>query len=141
MGLLVIAAVVQQSDDNDEGRMGLRPADSGPCETPADAWLDTLQSAFFREHRDAAITDSAYIEHDTAGGVAYYVAVTVEGVSGVAVFGTSDPPLQADPGLMAASNFSAKSLSDLGADISRDSPAGLLLLDLAGTSVAESCLA
>jgi len=69
------------------------------------------------------------------------VAVTVEGVSGVAVFGTSDPPLQADPGLMAASNFSAKSLSDLGADIPRDSPAGILLLDLAGTSLAESCLA
>jgi len=72
LGLLLIVAVVQElGGDDDEGSMGLAPADSGPCETPADDWLETLQSTFYREHRNAAITDSAYIEHDTSEGVAY----------------------------------------------------------------------
>jgi hypothetical protein len=76
---------------------------------------------------------------DTSEGTAYYVAVTVDGVSGVAVFGTSDPPLQSDPGLIAAANRAATQLSDLGADIPKDSPAGALLLDDDGVSAAQSC--
>jgi hypothetical protein len=74
---------------------------------PQGRWLDTLQSAFNREYRSAAITSSAYVHADTSEGMAYYVAVTVEGISGVAVFGTSDPPLQADTNLITASNPAA----------------------------------
>jgi hypothetical protein len=51
---------------------------------------------------------------DTSEGAAYYVAVKGSGVSGVAVFGTSDPPRQADPRLIAAANSTASQLSDLG---------------------------
>ena len=74
------------------------------CLRPARAWLDTLQSAFNRKYRSAAITSSAYVQADTSEGTAYYVAVSVEGISGVAVFGTSDPPLQADTNLITAAN-------------------------------------
>ena len=64
---------------------------------------------------------------------------TPPGVDGVAVFGTSEPPLQFDPALIAAANAPASQLSDLGADIPEDSPAGPLLLDDNATSAAESC--
>jgi hypothetical protein len=43
----------------------------------------------------------------TSEGTAYYVAVSVEGISGVAVFGTSDPPLKADTNLITAANPAA----------------------------------
>jgi len=36
--------------------------------------------------------------------------VVVEGVDGIAVFGTSKPPLQSDPGLIAAANGPASQL-------------------------------
>ena len=80
------------------------------CLRPARAWLDTLQSAFSRKYRSAAITSSAYVHADTSEGTAYYVAVSVEGISGVAVFGTSDPPLQADASLITAANSAAGQL-------------------------------
>jgi hypothetical protein len=80
------------------------------CLRPARAWLDTLQSAFNRKYRSAAITSSAYVHADTSEGTAYYVAVSVEGISGVAVFGTSDPPLQADTNLITAANSAAGQL-------------------------------
>jgi hypothetical protein len=110
------------------------------CVQPSTAWLDTLQSAFYQEFRSEPITSSWYVEADTSEGTAYYVAVTVEGVSGVAVFGTSDPPRQADPGLIAGANATAHQLSDLGIDIPEDSSAGALLLDDDATSAAESCI-
>jgi hypothetical protein len=115
-------------------------AEASECEQPATAWLDTLQSAFYQEYRSDPITSSAYVQADTSEGTAYYVAVSVEGISGVAVFGTSDPPLQADPGLIAGANSTANQLSDLGIDIPEDSPAGALLLDDDATSASESCL-
>jgi hypothetical protein len=80
------------------------------CLRPARAWLDTLQSAFNRKYRSAAITSSAYVHADTSEGTAYYVALSVEGISGVAVFGTSDPPLQADTNLITAANSAAGQL-------------------------------
>ena len=80
------------------------------CLRPARRWLDTLQSAFNRKYRSAAITSSAYVHADTSEGMAYYVAVSVEGISGVAVFGTSDPPLQADTSLITAANSAAGQL-------------------------------
>src|SRR6266545_7488304 len=52
------------------------PAD---CLRPARRWLATLQSAFKREYRSATITSSAYVHADTSEGMAYFVAVTVEG--------------------------------------------------------------
>lgn len=114
---------------------------TGPeCSEPADAWLDTLASAFYPEHKDATIARAAYIEADTSDGTAYYVALEVEGVEGVAVFGTSEAPLQADPGLIAAANAAAEELTDLGIDIPSDSPAGEQLKDLAATSEAATCL-
>jgi hypothetical protein len=107
---------------------------------PSTAWLDTLQSAFYQEFRSDPITSSWYVEADTSEGTAYYVAITVEGVSGVAVFATSDPPRQADPGLIAGANATANQLSDLGIDIPEDSSAGALLLNDDATSAAESCI-
>jgi len=80
------------------------------CLRPARRWLHTLQSAFNGEYRRAAITSSAYVHADTSEGTAYYVAVSVEGISGVAVFGTSDPPLQADAKLITAANSAAGQL-------------------------------
>ena len=77
------------------------------CLRPARRWLDTLQSSFNRKYRSAAITSSAYVHADTSEGTAYYVAVSVEGISGVAVFGTSDPPLQAETDLITAANSAA----------------------------------
>ena len=74
------------------------------CLRPARRWLDTLQDSFNRKYRRAAITSSAYLQADTSEGMAYYVAVSVEGISGVAVFGTSDPPLRADASLITAAN-------------------------------------
>jgi hypothetical protein len=115
-------------------------ADTSDCLQPAGAWLDTLQSASYTEYRSEAITSSAYVETETSEGTAYYVAVNVDGVAGTAVFETSDPPLQSDPGLIAAANATATQLSDLGIDIPQDSSAGALLLDDAETSAAESCL-
>jgi hypothetical protein len=123
-----------------EGRTGADEA-ALYCPVAASAWLDTLETAFYPEFQDApgGITSSAYVEVDTSEGTAYYVAVTVDGVSGVAVFGTSEPPLQSDPGLIAAANEAATQLSDLGADIPEDSPAGALLLDDDGVSAVQSC--
>jgi hypothetical protein len=99
-----------------------------------------LQSAFYEEYRSAAITSSAYVETETSEGTAYYVAVNMDGAAGTAVFGTSDPPLQSDPGLIAGANSTATQLSNLGVDIPEDSSAGALLLDDAGTFAAESCV-
>jgi hypothetical protein len=78
-----------------------------------------LKSALYKEYRSAAITSSAYVETETSEGTAYYVAVNVDGVAGTAVFGTSDPPLQSDPGLIAGANSTATQLSNLGIDIPR----------------------
>ena len=83
---------------------------SADCLRPSRAWLDTLTSAFNRKYRRAAITSSAYVHADTSEGTAYYVAVSIEGISGVAVFGTSDPPLQADTNLITAANPAAGQL-------------------------------
>jgi len=80
------------------------------------------------------------VEASTSEGEAYYVGVQVEGVSGVAVFGTSEEPLISDPGLIAGANSPARQLSDLGIDIPLDSPAGALLLDHDATLAAEACL-
>jgi hypothetical protein len=91
-------------------RMSSDEGASVDCLRPAKRWLDTLQSAFNREHRSAAITSSAYVHADTSEGTAYYVAVSVEGISGVAVFGTSDPPLKADTNLITAANSAAGQL-------------------------------
>lgn len=96
------------------------------CLRPARRWLDTLQSSFNRKYRRAAITSSAYVHADTSEGMAYYVAVSVEGISGVAVFGTSDPPLQADASLITAANPAAGRL--FGSSWTRTGPS------------AESCL-
>jgi hypothetical protein len=85
------------------------------------------------------MTSSGFVEADTSEGKAYYVAVAVEGVDGVAVFSTSEPQLQSDPGLIAAANSAASQLSDLGAVIPEDSSAGALLLDDDATLPAESC--
>lgn len=131
--LVTILAGVACGDRADDEQ---QPVD---CRQTAGSWLDTLQGAFYREYRDAAVTSPGYIEAVTSEGTAYYVAVKVKGVAGTAVFGTSDPPLHSDPGLIAAANLAASQLSDLGADIPEDSPAGLLLLDEKGTSAAESC--
>ena len=112
-------------------------AEASDCQQPGIAWLATLQSSF---RRDLGISAAAYVEVDTSEGTAYYVAVRVDGVPGVAVFGTDDPPLQGDPGLTAAANPVASELSDLGADIHDGSPIGKLLLNDDGTSAAEACL-
>jgi len=122
-----------------DGNGGTTEDEASECLQPATAWLDTLQGGFYKEYRNDSITSSAYVEADTSEGTAYYVAVTVDGISGAAVFGTSDPPLKSNPGLIAAANPAAAQLSDLGADIPEDSPAGTLLLDDGGTAAAESC--
>jgi hypothetical protein len=88
-------------------RMSSDEGASADCLRPARRWLDTLQSSFNRKYRSAAITSSAYVHADTSEGTAYYVAVSVEGISGVAVFGTSDPPLQVDASLITAANPAA----------------------------------
>jgi hypothetical protein len=137
-GVVILGAIVVSSQGADEDDPG--SATTATCLEPSGNWLDTLQGAFYREHRQSDITDAAYVEAETPEGTAYYVAVTVDGVSGVAVFGTSDAPLQADPGLIAATNPPASELSDLGADIPLDSPAGDLLLDGTGILAAEGCL-
>jgi len=92
----IIDAVSGSDDGSSSGDEGM--ADTSDCLQPAGAWLDTLQSGFYKEYRSAAITSSAYVETETSEGTAYYVAVNVDGVAGTAVFGTSDPPLQSDPG-------------------------------------------
>jgi hypothetical protein len=130
--VVILAGVACSGRADDEQQ----PVD---CRQTAGSWLDTLQGAFYREYRGAAVTSPGYIEAATSEGTAYYVAVKVKGVAGTAVFGTSDPPLQSDPGLIAAANQVASQLSDLGADIPEDSPAGMLLLDGEATSAAESC--
>jgi hypothetical protein len=111
------------------------------CLLPARGWLNSLETAFYPEFQDApgGITSSVYADVDTSEGTAYYVAITVDGVSGQAVFGTSDPPHQSDPGLIAAANPAARQLSDLGADIPEGSPAGVLLQDDDGVSAVQSC--
>jgi hypothetical protein len=140
LAVVVVVAAIGTAVGVGEGRTGADEA-ALYCPVAANAWLDTLESAFYPEFQDApgGITSSAYVEVDTSEGAAYYVAVTVDGVSGVAVFGTSQPPLQSDPGLIAAANEAATQLSDLGADIPEDSPAGALLLDDDGVSAVQSC--
>ena len=134
--MVIIAAVGAVVGGGDDGTSDGEEA-GAECLDPSIAWLATLQSSF---NRDLGIRSSAYVEVDTSEGTAYYVAVKASGASGVAVFGTSDPPLQADPGLMAAANSTASQLSDLGGDIPEDSPAAALLLDDSGTAAAEACL-
>lgn len=102
------AGAVRVRMSSDEGVSG--GGASADCLRPARAWLDTLQSAFNHEYRRAAITSSAYVHADTSEGTAYYVAVSIEGISGVAVFRTSDPPLQADTNLITAANPAAGQL-------------------------------
>jgi hypothetical protein len=143
-GLVLLGAIISMfdggSDSGSEPSESDRGAATSECRLPADGWLETLQSGFRREYKDAAITSSAYVETETAEGTAYYVAVEVEGVPGVAVFGTSDPPLQSDPGLIAGANDTAHELSISGIDIPEDSAAGTLLLDDGGTLAAQACL-
>jgi hypothetical protein len=105
------AATIRMSSDGGASMSsdGGAPAN---CLRPARAWLDTLQSSFDRKYRSATITSSAYIHADTSEGTGYYVVVSVEGISGVAVFGTSDPPLQADATLITAANSAAGRLFD-----------------------------
>lgn len=122
-------ATQQPGTTNDEETDG-----ASSCRQPAAAWLATLQSGFYSQYRDASMTALGYVEADTSEG-----KVMVVGVDGVAVFGTSEPPLQSDPGLIATANDAASQLSDLGADIPEDSPAGALLLDDDATSAAELC--
>lgn len=142
VGLVVVGGIVNALDSESDG--GPSPSDSSDatsaCRQTAGSWIDTLQSSFHKEYRDAQIIASSYVEASTSEGPAYYVAVQVQGLSGVAVFGTSEEPLISDPGLIAAANPAASQLSELGADIPEDSPAGALLLDDVGTSSAESCL-
>ena len=102
------AGAVRVRMSSDEGVSG--GGASADCVRPARAWLDTLQSAFNHEYRRAAITSSAHVHADTSEGTAYYVAVSIEGISGVAVFRTSDPPLQADTNLITAANPAAGQL-------------------------------
>jgi hypothetical protein len=134
IGIIGALATQQPSTTNDEETDGI-----SSCQQPAAAWLATLQSGFYSQYREIPMTALGYVEADTSEGKAYYVAVTVEGVNGVAVFGTSKPPVQYVPGLIAAANPAASQLSELGADIPEDSRAGALLLDDDGTSAAESC--
>lgn len=142
VGFIAVVSIIDAVSGSDDGSSSRDEgtADTSDCLQPAGAWLDTLQSAFYKEYRGAAITSSAYVETVTSEGTAYYVAVNVDRVARTAVFGTSDPPLQSDPGLIAGANSTATQLSDLGIDIPEDSSAGALLLDDAGTSAAESCL-
>lgn len=140
LAVVVVIAAIGTAVGSGEGGIGTDRAASD-CLLPASAWLDTLETAFYPEFQDTpgGIMSSAYVEVDTSEGTAYYVAVIVDGVSGVAVFGTSDPPLQSDPGLIAAANHAATQLSDLGANIPEDSPAGALLVDDDGISAVQSC--
>jgi hypothetical protein len=111
------------------------------CEAPSAAWLDTLASSFFAEYVGAPIKRAAYVDIETTDGTdAFYVAVELAGVSGIAVFGTSKPPVRSDPGLIAAANATAEELTDLGADIKPNSPVGLLLKDFNGVTMAQACL-
>jgi hypothetical protein len=143
-GLILLGAIISMFDDGSDSASDISESDGGvaasECLAPADAWLETLQSGFRRQYKDAAITSSAYVETETAEGTAYYVAVEVEGIPSVAVFGTSDPPLQSDPGLIAGANDTAHQLSISGIDIPEDSAAGTLLLDDGGTLAAQACL-
>ena len=135
--VVAVAAVASVTQNETSGSDGDEA--SASCRTTAGSWLDTLHSAFYSEYRDSSSSSPGFVEVETSEGVAYYVAVEVDGVAGVAVFGTSEPPLQADPGIIAAANPAASQLTDLGADIPEDSSAGMLLLDDAGTSLAEAC--
>jgi hypothetical protein len=130
----IVGALVTEQEPIGDGAAG-----AISCEQPSGAWLATLQSGFYSQYQDVPMTALGYVEADTSEGKAYYVAVTVEGVNGVAVFGTSAPPLQSGQGLVAAANPTASQLSELGAAIPEDSRAGALLLDDDGTSAAESC--
>src|SRR5688572_22381161 len=114
---VVLALILSACSGSSPGPLagGTGPADTSTatCQEPLQAWIRTLESAFIGEHEGAAIEESAYVEAETSEGTAYYVAVRVDGVSGVAVFGTSDAPTQADPGLIAVANDAASELSDL----------------------------
>jgi hypothetical protein len=114
VGLIVLGAIVNAFDAESGGDSSEGSAVASGCRQPADSWIDTLQSAFYPDYQSAGITSSAYVVADTSEGEAYYVAVEVDGVSGVAVFGTSDPPLQSDPGLIAAANSAASRASKPG---------------------------
>lgn len=105
------AATIRMSSDGGAS-MSSDGGASADCLRPARAWLETLQTSFDRKYRSVAITSSAYVHADTSEGTAYYVVVSVEGFSGVAVFGTSDPPLQADATLITAANSAAGQLFD-----------------------------
>lgn len=139
VGVVVVLAAIGSAVGNSDGDSSDEVIAELYCSQPAAAWLDTLHSAFYKKYRDEPITASANVEAETSEGRAYYVAVVIDGVSGAAVFGTSDPPLKSNPGLIAAANPAAVQLSDLGADIREGSPAGTLLLDDDGIAAAESC--
>ena len=140
--LVVLIALALKSDGASESEEGGPGTDeASDCMQPAQAWIDTLEGAFFDHHAGATVQESAYIEKETTDETpAYYVALRVEGVSGVAVFGTSNPPTQDDAGLIAAANDSARQLSDLGRAIAPDSPTARLLMDPEGSEEAEFCL-
>jgi hypothetical protein len=109
----VLAVHPPANQSVEEFRFDRRSPDTmriGAWNRPVYEDLDTLQSAFNRKYRRAAITSSAYVHADTSEGTAHYVAVSVEGIFGVAVFGTSDPPLQADTSLITAANSAARQL-------------------------------
>ena len=139
--VLIALAFKDAPASESEGGTGPGSDEASDCMIPAQVWIETLQGAFFEEHPGATVQESAYIEKETTDETpAYYVALRVEGVSGVAVFGTSNPPTQDDAGLIAAANDSARQLSDLGRAIAPDSPAARLLMDPEGAKEAEFCL-
>ena len=139
--VLVALALKSGGTSDPEGVTGPGGDEASDCMPPAEAWIDTLEGAFSAEHVGATVHESAYIEKETTDETpTYYVAVRVEGVPGIAVFGTSDPPLQGDAGTTAVANDSARQLSDLGAAVAPDSPLARLLMDPAGAAEAEFCL-
>ena len=76
---------------------------------------------------------------DTSKGTAYHVAVKVEGAAGVAGVGTSDPPLQVDPGIIAPRTRRRATPQTSERTSARTRRPRALLLDGDGTSAAESC--
>ena len=141
--VVVLIALALETGGNSDPLEGAGPDndEASDCMPPAQAWIDSLKGAFFEHHLGATVHGSAYIEKETTDETpTYYVAVMVEGVSGVAVFGTADPPTQGDVGPTAVANDAARQLSDLGATAAPDSPTARLLMDPEGASEAESCL-
>lgn len=139
-GVLVILAVT--ADAASESPPDEAADDGGAeCNVPNQEWLELLSGSFFPEYRDATIEDAAYVEVETSEGPATYVALKVDAVDRVAVFGSSGDPSTDDPGLTAAANGPAFQLSNLDRRVARpDSPEDALLRDPVGRSLAQRCL-